>query len=126
MLISEIVQPAILLKDDEPIEKALQLMSEKKINGAPVVDGQHNLVGMVVKADIYRFLMDPGHYNSCPLNWVMSKEIITANPNEDVITVANRLRSNNIIALPVVEGSKVLGVISIENIMDYFIARLTD
>ncbi|MEG6523894.1 CBS domain-containing protein [Desulfotomaculum sp. 1211_IL3151] len=125
-MISEIVHPAILLKDDEPIEKALQLMNEKKINGAPVVDGQHNLVGMVVKADIYRFLMDPGHYNSCPLNWVMSKEIITANPNEDIITVANRLRSNNIIALPVVEGSKVLGVISIENIMDYFIARLAD
>lgn len=126
MIISEIMQPAILLKDDEPIEKALQLMNEKKINGAPVVDGQHNLVGMVVKADIYRFLTDPGHYNSCPLNWVMSKEIITATPNEDIITVANRLRSNHIIALPVVEGSKVLGVISIENIMDHFIARLTD
>lgn len=30
-------------------------MNENNINGAPVADEEGNLIGMIVKADIYRF-----------------------------------------------------------------------
>jgi len=111
----------ITIQEDETIDTALDKMSSMKINGAPVVNNKGELVGMVVKADIYRFLNTPGHIDKCPVGWVMSKEVITANVDEDVLSVARRLRDNDIIAMPVLDGKNVKGVISIEDILDFFI-----
>lgn len=106
---------------NDSIDKALDFMNESGINGMPVVDDDNNLVGMVVKADIYRFMVHPGHYVSCPVEWVMSKSVIVAQSNEDLYTVAKRLRQNDIIAMPVVENDKIIGIISIEDLLDYFL-----
>ena len=103
------------------IDKALKLMTSFKQNGMPVVNDDKKLVGMVVKADIYRFMIQPGHYDSCPVEWVMSKSVVVAHPDEDLITVAKRLRENDIIAMPVVDNDEVVGIVSIEDLLDYFI-----
>lgn len=114
-------QNFITIRPDETIEDALEKMSSMKVNGAPVVDQNDKLVGMIVKADIYRFLITPGHIDKCPVEWVMSKVVITASVDEEVLTVAKRLRSNNIIAAPVLEGDIVRGIISIEDILDFYL-----
>jgi CBS domain-containing protein len=106
---------------NDSINKALDFMNESNINGMPVVDDDKKLVGMVVKADIYRFMVHPGHYVSCPVEWVMSKTVIVAQSNEDLFTVARRLRKNDIVAMPVVENEKIIGIISIEDLLDYFL-----
>lgn len=106
---------------NDTIDKVLDLMDKLNINGMPVVNDKDNLVGMVVKADIYRFMIHPGHYVSCPIEWVMTKSVILAQADEDLLTVAKRLRKNDIIAMPVVENEKIIGMISIEYLLDYFI-----
>jgi CBS domain-containing protein len=111
---------------NDTIDKALDMMQELRINGMPVVDDHSALAGMIVKADIYRFMIHPGHYVSCPVEWVMSKSVILAQPNEDVLTVANRLRENGIISMPVVENEKVIGIISIEDLLDHFLNKNPD
>lgn len=122
MRISEIMKrDIIIIQDDETIGAALEKMSNMRVNGAPVVNQMGKLVGMIVKADIYRFLMTPGHYEECPVEWVMSKEVITARVDEDVLMVGRRLRSNHIIAMPVIDEDSVVGIISIEDILDFFI-----
>ena len=110
-----------IIHANDSIDKALDFMNESSINGMPVVDDDNNLVGMVVKADIYRFMVHPGHNVSCPVEWVMSKSVIVAQSDEDLYTVARRLRKNDIIAMPVVENDKIVGIISIEDLLDYFL-----
>jgi len=111
----------ITVEPSDTVGKALQIMKDKKVNGTPVVNDRNILLGIVVKADIYRFLIQPGHYEDCPIEWVMTKEVVRAYPDEDIIEAAKRLRSNNVIALPVVEGDYLVGIVSIEDIVDYFI-----
>ena len=41
-----------------PIEKAAQLMLEKKVEGLPVVDGRGALVGILTEGDIFKALVD--------------------------------------------------------------------
>jgi Mg/Co/Ni transporter MgtE len=106
---------------NDTIDNALDLIGKLELNGMPVVDDNDVLVGMVVKADIYRFMIQPGHYISCPVEWVMSKSVILAQSNEDILTVAKRLRKNDIIAMPVVENEKIIGIIGIEDLLDYFL-----
>jgi CBS domain-containing protein len=108
-------------KVNDAISEALKLMDKLCVNGAPVVDSSDSLVGMVVKADIYRFMISPGHYDSCPVEWVMSKSVIFAEADEDIVTAANRLRKNDIISMPVVENGKVIGTVSIEDFLDYLL-----
>lgn len=110
-------------KENDTISHVLKLMNKVDVNGMPVVNESDNLVGMVVKADIYRFMMTPGHYDTCPVEWVMAKSVITAEADEEVLSVAKRIRENDIISMPVVENKKVIGIISIEDILDYFIRK---
>lgn len=122
MKISSIVQQSFYtININDTIDKVLALMDQFNINGMPVLDDNRSLVGMVVKADIYRFMIHPGHYISCPIEWVMSKSVILAQHDEDLLVVAKRLRKNNIISMPVVENNKIIGMISIEDLLDYFI-----
>lgn len=122
MKVKEIMKsPVISVKPSDTVGRVLEIMKNENINGTPIVDEGKHLIGMIVKADIYRFLIDPGHYKSCPVEWVMTKNVIKADANEDLIEVAKRLRDNDIIALPVLEDGVVIGIVSIEDFVDYFI-----
>ncbi|MCK9217983.1 MAG: CBS domain-containing protein [Firmicutes bacterium] len=124
MEIREIMRsPVISVKSDDTVGKVLEIMNEGKINGTPIVDKDNKLLGIIVKADIYRFLMEPGHIESCPVEWVMTKKVVKAQANEDVLEVAKRLRKKSVIALPVLEGDELVGLVSIEDIVDYFLSR---
>ncbi|WP_297428097.1 CBS domain-containing protein [Clostridium sp.] len=124
MKINSIIKPNFhTINVNDTIDKALEFMDNLNINGMPVVNDDNSLVGMVVKADIYRFMIHPGHYVSCPVEWVMSKSVILAQSDEDITTVAQRLRKNNIIAMPVMEDEKIIGVVNIEELLDYFLTE---
>lgn len=103
------------------VDEALNLMNTLNVNGIPVVDDNNKLVGIVVKADAYRFLTKPGHYVDYPVELIMTKKVITAQSDEDIITVAKRLRNHNIIAMPVLENDSVIGIVTIENLLDCFL-----
>lgn len=121
MLSKIITYDIIRLSPNDTLIKALEIMNNNNINGAPVVDDNGLLIGMIVKADIYRFLIDQGHYDTCPVEWVMTKKVITASKDEDVINIAKRLRENDIIAIPIMDNDTILGLATMENIVDYFI-----
>lgn len=67
-------------------------------------------------------LIQPGHLDIYPVEAVMSKQVISAEADEEVLYVAKRLREHNIVAMPVLEKEKIIGIISIEDLLDYFIS----
>lgn len=124
MKIQDIMNGTIhMVMPRDTLEKALSIMESKKLNGLPVVNEDKNLVGFIVKADIYRFLGVTGHYETCPVEWAMSKDVVTAMPEETVKEAAKRLRDHNIIGMPVVDKGRVVGMIALENIVDTYIAQ---
>ncbi|NMM65003.1 CBS domain-containing protein [Clostridium sp. P21] len=123
-MIGQIMHSDIVkIKTDDDLKKALEIINSNKVNGAPVVDENDKLVGIIVKADIYRFLMEEGHYDTCPVDWVMTKNVVTASKNEGIVEVAARLRKNDIIAIPIVDDGILEGIVSIEDIVDYIIEK---
>ncbi|MEA4828222.1 CBS domain-containing protein [Clostridium sp. JNZ J1-5] len=122
MKIGEIMQSnIIMLSSEDNIKKALDVMNDNKINGAPIVDRDNKLLGIVVKADIYRFLIEEGHYDTYPISSIMTKDVVSANREEDVIEAAKKLIDNEIVAIPIVEDDKVVGIVSMETIIEYFV-----
>lgn len=125
-MVSDIVNThVIILNPKDSIKKALDLMNENNINGAPVTNEEGNLIGVIVKADIYRFLMEEGHYDTCPVEWVMTKEVFTALENEDVMSIAKKILDKDIVAMPIVDSSmKLIGIVSIDDILRALINKL--
>ncbi len=110
----------VSVKETDPIEHVLDMMSNMKINSLPVENQNGLLTGIVVKADIYRFMIQPGHYGTCPVSWVMSSRIISVEPDEPVKEAAQKILENHIIAMPVVQNGKACGMLYIEDLLDYY------
>lgn len=113
----------VMINPNDTIKKTLDIMKEKKINGAPIVDKELKLLGIVVKADIYRFLIEEGHYDTYPISSIMTKDVVSASLEEEVIDIAKKLIENEIVAIPIVDGDKVLGMVSMEDVIEYYINK---
>src|SRR5215204_3324611 len=53
----------ITFKPDQPIQEVIATIINKKIAGAPVLDDQHHLVGMISEKDCLRLIVDQAYYN---------------------------------------------------------------
>ena len=47
----------VTLPFDFTVEEAAEVLLEKKISGAPVVDGEGNIIGLITKNDLFRVLI---------------------------------------------------------------------
>jgi len=112
-----------VLTSSDPIDKVISLFEKSTIHVAPIVNDQNALVGILTKTDIYQFLSKPGHYLSCPVEWIMTKKVFTAPPDASITDVVTLLRKNTIFSLPVVENDQFVGLVTIESVLDYFMAH---
>lgn len=124
MKVSEIMtKEVVTVKSTDNVGETLEKMREHNINGTPVVDEDDCLIGMLVKADIFRFLIDPGHISESPVDWVMTKELIACDIDDDLIDVTRLIRKNKITSIPVESKGKLVGIVSFEDIIDYFLEK---
>lgn len=114
----------VAVKSTDSVGYTLEKMREHNINGTPVVDDEDHLIGMLVKADIFRFLIAPGHIDESPVDWVMTKELISCNEEDSVIDVTKIIRKNKITSVPIESQGKLVGIVSFEDIIDCFIDEI--
>ncbi|KHD35591.1 CBS domain containing protein [Clostridium acetobutylicum] len=115
------IKNVVKVKDSDTLKDALKVMTNNTVNSAPVVDNNDEIVGIVVKADIYRFLIEEGHYDTYPVEAVMTRKVITVDVNTDLMEVGKILRDNSIFAVPIVEDKKAIGLVTVEDLLDYFL-----
>lgn len=122
MKVSEIMtKKVVTVKSTDNVGETLEKMREHNINGTPVVDDDNCLIGMLVKADIFRFLIDQGHISESPVDWVMTKELVSCDVDDDIMHVTKLIRKNKITSVPVESNGKLVGILSFEDIIDYFL-----
>lgn len=111
---SGMILDPVTLKEEAHVSDALQLMSENKIGGIPVVDENMILKGIVTNRDL-RFEKN----KSRPIKEVMTSEnIITTTENTDLSVAEDILQENKIEKLPVVdENNTLIGLITFRDII---------
>jgi len=85
------------------------------------VDAAGGPVGIVTERDIVRFLAQEVDFKT-PLGQVARKSLITASPDDSLISAAVTMIESNIRHLPVVEGGRLVGVISIRDVLRALLA----
>ena len=129
----------ITIKADAPLLTAYDLMEERDIRRLPVVNAQGELEGLITLSDVQRALppeviLEFGDFGeeekwldaderastakqrAAPRDkrvWqVMAGEPITVAPSDTIQDAAESMLENKISGLPVVEGLKVVGIIT--------------
>ncbi|MEH7083676.1 CBS domain-containing protein [Neobacillus drentensis] len=106
---------------DNVYEVALK-MKELNVGAIPIVD-QDKLVGMITDRDIVVRGVAEKHPGSTKVEDIMSNKLITITPDSTSKEAAKLMAEHQIRRLPVVEGDKLVGIVSLG---DFAIRELTD
>ena len=102
--------------------EALKLLAEHEV-GAMVVMDQGKLVGVVSERDYTRKVALQGkNSRETKVAEIMTRAVVTVTPSTDTLACMALMSQKNIRHLPVLDGSAVLGMISIRDIMNDIIA----
>jgi CBS domain-containing protein len=102
---------------DEPVLEAIRLMADHHI-GALLVMKDDELVGIVSERDYARKVILKGRSSAdTPVAQIMSSPVITVSLNNSVQECMQLMTSRRLRHLPVVEGKKVLGMVSIGDLV---------
>ena len=107
---------------DTIIYDALKLMAENRIGALLVLEGQH-LAGVFSERDYAREVVLKGKTSrTTPVKDVMSTTVITVTPDHTVEDCMNLMSGKRIRHLPVMEDNRVIGVLSIGDLVKETIA----
>jgi CBS domain-containing protein len=110
---------------------AARKLIELKISGAPVVDEDNNLVGILSEKDILSSLLEETvtenskstSKNSLEIislknnvSTIMTKAVISIGIKDDITNALRLMQSNNLRRMPVIKNDKLVGILSIGDI----------
>ena len=111
---------------DTPVREAVRLLAENKIGSLPVVRGGR-VVGIMSERDIiYCLARDAQAVLDWPVEKVMTAPAITVTSDVPVLTALSTMSQRRIRHLPVVEGERLIGLVSIGDLVAYRIARIEE
>ncbi|MBM4764057.1 CBS domain-containing protein [Bacillus sp. B15-48] len=87
-------------------------MKEYDVGAIPIVDGE-TLVGMITDRDIVIRGVADKHPPSSKVEKVMSDHLVTITPETSTEEAARLMADHQIRRLPVVEGNKLVGIVSL-------------
>jgi CBS domain-containing protein len=109
---------------------AAELMRTRKIRHLPVVDRGGRLVGIVTDRDLRQVIFDPSMrerlgsaasgLGDVTVRDVMTWGVVTIRPGADIREAARRMHEQRIGALPVVEGERVVGMLTEHDVLAAF------
>lgn len=112
------IRPQSTLKD------AVMELRDKRIGALIVRDANGALIGILSERDIVRKLADtPGETLPKKVEDIMTKTVEVCAPNDTLVSVLRRMTSGHFRHMPVMDGTKVIGMLTIGDVINY---RLTE
>jgi CBS domain-containing protein len=107
---------------DTTVLEALQLMADRKIGSLLVLE-EDNLVGVFSERDYARKVILKGKSSKdTPIRDIMSAKLVCVEPNQSTEECMSLMTEKRVRHLPVMDGEKLVGVISIGDVVKAVIA----
>ena len=107
------------------VRDAIQLMGEKNVGALPVVDNG-TLVGIVSERDYTRKVILKGRSSKeTSVSDIMTAQLLTVTPSDSVTECMRIMTEKRVRHLPVLEGTNLVGILSIGDTVKWFISAQT-
>ncbi len=107
----------ITIRPEQTVRDALALLAKHNIGALIVVNAAGTPVGIVSERDIVREAARNEQVFGRAVSEIMTRDVITGVPEDDLASVANLMTEKRIRHLPVVTGGKLIGIISIGDVV---------
>jgi CBS domain-containing protein len=121
-----IYQPVTFTPETLLAQAVVRLLDSKQL-GAPVVDVDLNLLGYISEQDCISFMLK-GTYHCDMMTKVsecMRTDVLSADVNDSVLTLAETMTEPKPKVLPVVEDNRVIGIITRREILSALCQHLS-
>lgn len=109
---------------DQSVAQVVALLAERRIGAVPVMRGGE-VLGVFSERDLVALLQDGGAAGlERPVREVMTAPAVTVAPSDAVIAALSLMTHRRVRHLPVVEGDRVIGLVSIGDLVKYRIDRI--
>ena len=112
----------VTVKPDATIQSAIDLMKKFSIRHLPVVENSE-FIGLVTQSDL-RGLIIPSMYGEIDVKDVMVTDPITVKPDDAIEKAARLIYENKIGALPVIQDSQLVGILTVTDIVYAFVEMM--
>jgi acetoin utilization protein AcuB len=136
MLVRDVMTATPMTVDPEaPVETAVAVMRERRLRHLPVVDGEGRLIGIVTDRDLRSAMFGSALVEHLPaeqggrlraltatlndirVSHVMTWKVVTIGPQAPVAQAAAIMANVRIGSLPVVEGTRVVGIVTEHDVL---------
>jgi CBS domain-containing protein len=100
----------------ESVREAARRMGDASIGSVAVCDGAR-LVGILTERDVLRLVAQGDDLDRVRVGDAMTTRVVTASPDDDILSVARLMGERRIRHLPVVQGENLLGMIGIRDVL---------
>jgi CBS domain-containing protein len=115
--LSDIVKPNfITVAPEDTLGEVAERMTRQN-TGAVIVKDFGRLIGILTERDMLRAMAARVHTSDARVRQWMTADPVTAEPGMDLDDAAQVMLDNGFRHLPVVEGSNVLGVVSLRRVL---------
>lgn len=107
----------VAVPQEAPVLEVIRLMAEHHIGSVLVMQG-HDLVGIATERDYARKVILQGRSSAeTPVAQIMSSPVVTVSPTDTAQTCMQLMTNRKIRHLPVLEDGRVLGLVSIGDLV---------
>jgi len=107
----------ITIGPEQSLQDMVELLVRHNIGALPVLDEHGKLIGIISERDVIRHIAKSGSLGNTAVHTIMTRNVVVGVPQDDIISVANTMTERRFRHLPIVEGDRLIGIISIGDIL---------
>ena len=125
-LLNSGISSNVVVSPTDTVYRALQLMAENDVGAVMVCDEEH-MLGIFTERDYCRKIILMGRSSlNTPIEKIMTKKMITVRPDQTLDECLELMTKYHIRHLPVQEGDKLIGNVSMWDVMEMIISMKED
>ena len=115
------------IASSQTVEDAIYLMAGRKVSALLVTENDQP-AGIFSEEDLFKSLLEKksAAFSEIKLETAMTRNLLLAKPEDPIVTVLSKMVAADINYLPVIEEKKIIGILTLKNIMKHQIDALID
>ena len=112
MIVADVMTGASITESPaESLRNAAAVMWKRQTGSLLIMDGEH-VAGIVTERDLMKAVARGDDLDATPVSAVMTRQVLTVEPDTSVAEAARHMSTRWIRHLPVVSGGKLVGMVS--------------
>jgi CBS domain-containing protein len=117
----------ITIEPTATVAAAVRMLTQRRVGALVVTGADYHIVGIVSERDVVRVLDEIGpEVLDAPVAQVMTRKVVTCGRHETIAEIMERVTSGKFRHVPVVEHGRLVGIVSIGDVVKARLSELED